>query len=182
MAGLKDKYRSEVVPALAKTLGMENPMQVPRLKKIVINMGFDASVDKDVVKAMADDLALIAGQTPIVTKARKSISNFKLREGMSVGAKVTLRGQRMYDFLERMIHAALPRIRDFRGVSPTAFDGRGNYTLGIQEQIIFPEINPDEVKRTQGMDITIVTSARTDEAARELLGMLGVPFARTHNQ
>jgi large subunit ribosomal protein L5 len=178
MAGLKEKYRGEVVPALIKALGLQNPMQVPRLEKVVINMGFNSSVDKDAVKAAAADLARIAGQVAVLTKARKSISNFKLREGMTVGAKVTLRGSRMYDFLERLIHAALPRIRDFRGLPPAAFDGRGSYTLGLSEQTIFPEINPDEVKRTQGMHITIVTSAKTDDEARQLLALLGLPFAR----
>ena len=179
MAGLKEKYRKEIVPALLKSLGLANPMEVPRLEKVVVNMGFNASTDKDVIKALAADLARLAGQAPVITKSRKSISNFKLRAGMPSGAKVTLRGDRMYDFLERLVHAALPRIRDFRGLSPDSFDGRGSFTMGLTEQTIFPEINPDEVKKTQGMDITMVTSARTDDAARQLLVMLGVPFAKT---
>ena len=182
MAGLKERYAKEIAPELAKTLALKNPMQVPRLEKVVINMGFNASVDKDTVKAIAGDLARIAGQSPVITKARKSISNFKLREGVPVGAKVTLRGARMYEFLERLIHAALPRIRDFRGVSATAFDGRGSYTLGLQEQTIFPEINPDEVKKVQGMDITIVTTATTNDGARALLALLGLPFARAERK
>jgi large subunit ribosomal protein L5 len=153
-------------------------MRAPRLLKIVVNMGFDAETDRDAVKAVVEDLAKIAGQRPVVTKARKSISNFKLREGMSIGAKVTLRGDRMYEFLDRLITAALPRIRDFRGVSVRSFDGRGNYTLGLAEQSIFPEIHPDQIKKTQGMDITFVTNAPTNDEARELLRLLGMPFAK----
>jgi large subunit ribosomal protein L5 len=178
MTGIKDRYKREVVPELMKALGCRNVMDVPRLLKITVNMGFNSSIDKDMVKTIADDLAKIAGQRPVVTKARKSISNFKLRRGMPVGAKVTLRGNRMYEFLERLIHAALPRIRDFRGLPANGFDGRGSYTFGLQEQTIFPEIEPDEVKRVQGMNITIVTSARTDEWARELLARVGFPFAK----
>jgi large subunit ribosomal protein L5 len=178
MTGLKAKYKSDVAPALMKTLGLTNAMSVPKLLKVTINMGFNSTVDKDAVKAIADDLGRIAGQRAVVTKARKSISNFKLREGMPVGAKVTLRGARMFEFLERLIHAALPRIRDFRGLSPKGFDGRGSYTFGLQEQTIFPEIDPDSVKRVQGMNVTIVTSADTDAKGRELLTMLGIPFAK----
>ncbi len=178
MTGLKEKYKNEVVPALKKSLGAPNIMSVPKVLKVTINMGFNSSVDKDVVKAIADDLGRIAGQHPVVTLARKSISNFKLRKGMPVGAKVTLRGARMYEFLERLIHAALPRIRDFRGLSVKGFDGRGSYTFGLQEQTIFPEIDPDSVKKVQGMNVTIVTSADTDEKARELLTMIGIPFAK----
>ena len=178
MTGLKSKYRTDVVPALTKALGLRNPMQVPRLRKVVLNMGFDAALEKDAVKALTKDLSMIAGQAPVVTKARKSISNFKVREGMPVGAMVTLRGDRMYDFLDRLIHLALPRIRDFRGISADGFDGKGNYSMGVAEQTIFPEIDPDSVKHTQGMNITIVTSAKSDDAARQLLTLLGMPFAK----
>lgn len=175
---MRQRYRKELLPVLAKNLGVGNPMAVPRLVKIVVNMGFNATVDKDTVKSLTADLAKITGQAPQVTKAKKSISNFKLREGMPIGAKTTLRGERMCDFLERLIHAALPRIRDFRGIPLSGFDGRGNYTLGVREQTIFPEINPDEVKKVQGMDITIVTTAKTNDAARQLLALLGLPFAK----
>ena len=178
MAGLREKYKTEIAPALKKSLALGNPMQVPRLSKVVVNMGFNSTLDKDVMKTLVEDLTRITGQKPLTTQAKKSISNFKLREGMPIGAKVTLRGQRMFDFLERFINAALPRIRDFRGISPSGFDGRGNYTMGISEQTIFPEVNPDDVKRVQGMDITFVTTAATDEHARELLVQLGLPFAR----
>lgn len=177
MSLLKEKYDKEVVPALRKSGRFANPMDVPRLSKVVINMGVNTQVDRDVLKAIAEDLAKIAGQRPVITKASKSISNFKLREGMDIGTKVTLRGARMYEFMERLIHATLPRIRDFRGISAKAFDGRGNYTLGLKEQTLFPEIEADRVKRIQGMDITIVTTARTDNDARELLKLLGMPFA-----
>ena len=178
MTGLKAKYKNEVAPALMKTMGLANVMSVPKLLKVTINMGFNSTVEKDTVKIIADDLGRISGQCAVVTKARKSISNFKLRQGMPVGAKVTLRGGRMYEFLERLIHAALPRIRDFRGLSTKGFDGRGSYTFGLQEQTIFPEIDPDSVKKVQGMNVTIVTSANTDEKARELLTMIGIPFAK----
>jgi large subunit ribosomal protein L5 len=179
MSGLKDKYTNEVVPALMKSLGCKNPMEVPRIQKVTINMGFNSTLDKDVIKAVCEDLARIAGQKPVVTKARKSISNFKLRKGMPVGARVTLRGPRMYEFMVRLIHAALPRIRDFRGLSPKGFDGRGSYTFGLQEQTIFPEIDPDSVKKVQGMNVTIVTSATADNHARELLALIGFPFAKS---
>lgn len=175
---LKEKYRSEIVPELVKQLGLKNRLQAPRLLKVCINMGFNSALDKDVIKALATDLSRIAGQAPVMTTARKSISNFKLRAGMTVGAKVTLRGNRMYEFMERLIHAALPRIRDFRGLSGGGFDGRGSYTFGLQEQSIFPEIDPDTVKKTQGMDITIVTSARDDAQAKALLALIGVPFVK----
>lgn len=178
MTGLKEKYKKEVAPALMKSLDCKNVMEVPRVLKVTLNMGFNSAMDKDTIKAATDDLARIAGQKPVVTKARKSISNFKLRKGMPVGAKVTLRGNRMYEFLARLIHAALPRIRDFRGLPAKGFDGRGSYTFGLQEQTIFPEIDPDDVKKVQGMNVTVVTSAPTDERARELLTLLGVPFAR----
>jgi len=176
MARLKDKYQNEVAPALKESLGLGNPYQIPRIEKIVVNMGMGVA-DKDRLKSCTDELTLISGQRPRITKARKSISNFKVREGMTLGAKVTLRGARMYEFLDRLINAALPRIRDFRGVSATAFDGRGNYTLGIREQTIFPEIDPNDVSVAQGMDITIVTSSGEDESARELLKLMGMPFA-----
>ncbi len=174
---LKETYREKVVPALQKQLGLTNKMQVPRLDKIVLNMGFDAAIDKDVLKTLTGELALISGQKPVVTKSRKSISNFKLRQGMNVGAKVTLRGTRMYDFLERLVHLSFPRIRDFRGVPARGFDSRGNYSMGLTEQTIFPEIDPDSVKTVQGMNITIVTTARTDEHCKQLLTLLGMPFA-----
>lgn len=177
MARIKDKYANEVVPGLQRLRGYRNPMQVPRLTKIVVNMGLSAATEKDMIKPLQDDLARITGQRPVIRKARKSIANFKLREGMPVGLMVTLRGARMYEFYDRLVNTVLPRLRDFRGVSPTAFDGRGNYTLGLHEQSIFPEINPDEVKKTQGMHITVVTTARTNDEARELLRLLGMPFA-----
>ena len=161
-----------------KSLGCKNVMDVPRLLKVTLNMGFNSSMDKDQIKQISEDLGRITGQKAVITKARKSISNFKLRQGMPVGAKVTLRGERMYDFLERLIHAALPRIRDFRGLPIRGFDGRGSYTFGLQEQTIFPEIDPDSVKKVQGMNVTIVTSASTDARARELLAMVGIPFAK----
>jgi len=176
MANLKDRYIKEGIPNLMTALGIRNMMRVPRITKVVVNMGMGVK-DKDVLKAHVDALMRITGQRPVVTRSRKSISNFKLREGMDLGAKVTLRGDRMYEFLERLIQAALPRIRDFRGVSPAAFDGRGNYTMGIKEQTIFPEIDPNTVSDVQGMDITIVTSAPNDKEALELLKQFGMPFA-----
>lgn len=177
MATLQDKYKKDVAPALKSSRGYANVMQVPRLTKVVVNMGINTQVDKDTFKVLVEDLGRITGQKPVVTLSRKSIANFKLREGQPVGAKVTLRGARMYEFLERLIHAALPRIRDFRGVSAKGFDGRGAYTMGLKEQTIFPEIDPDQVKKVQGMDITVVTTAKTDDEARELLKLLGMPFA-----
>ena len=177
MSILKEKYQKDVVKALKATGKYHSPMDLPKLTKVVVNMAVNAQVDRDTLKLVADDLAKITGQRPSIRKATKSISNFKLREGMPIGAKVTLRGPRMYDFVERLIHATLPRIRDFRGVSPKAFDGRGNYTLGLKEQTLFPEIESDKVKRVQGMDITIVTTAKNNADAKELLQLLGVPFA-----
>ena len=177
MSLLKEKYQKQVVQALKDTGRFPSTMDVPRLTKVVVNMSVNAQVDRDTLKLVADDLAKITGQRPSIRKATKSISNFKLREGMPIGAKVTLRGARMFEFLERLIHATLPRIRDFRGVSPKAFDGRGNYTLGLKEQTLFPEIESDKVKRVQGMDITIVTTAKNNEDAKELLKLLGIPFA-----
>ena len=178
MSRLKDKYLNEVVPALMQRFSYKNIMEVPRVEKIVINMGInDARENAKAIESATGDLAMITGQRPVVTKARKSIAAFKLREGMPLGAKVTLRGQKMYDFLDKLFNINLPRVRDFKGVSADAFDGRGNYTLGIREQLIFPEIDYDKIDRVRGMDITIVTTAKTDEEARELLKRLGMPFA-----
>jgi len=177
MARLKVKYIQEVVPRLKQELGVTNTLRVPRLEKIVVNMGIGV-VDKDAFKTHVEELAKITGQRPVVTRAKKSISNFKLRKGTTIGAKVTLRGERMYEFLDRLINAALPRIRDFRGLRRDAFDGRGNYTLGVREQTIFPEIDPNQTGAIQGMDITVVTTARNDEEARLLLSHLGMPFAK----
>lgn len=176
MATMREKYKTVAVPALTEKFGLGNPLMVPRLSKVVVNMGMGCA-DKDKLKTVTEDLAAITGQRPVVTKARQSISNFKLREGMSIGAKVTLRSDRMYDFLDRLVNVALPRIRDFRGVAPKGFDGRGSYTLGLKEQGIFPEIDPNHSGAVQGMNITIVTTAKTDGEARELLSLLGMPFA-----
>ena len=177
MARLMETYRNEIVPELKKDLGLENPMRVPRLKKIVVNMGIGIA-EKNAMDKFVGELAVITGQKPIVTKARKSISNFKLREGMPIGAKVTLRGKRMYEFMDRLVNAALPRIRDFRGLSADAFDGRGSYSIGIREQSIFPEIDPNQVGENQGMDITVVTSAENKEVCYALLKALGMPFVK----
>jgi large subunit ribosomal protein L5 len=178
MPRLKQRYRDEVVPALREQLGLGNVMQVPRLEKIVVNMGVgDAVRDGRMLDAALADLTTITGQHPVVTKARKSIAGFKLREGMAIGAKVTLRGDRMWEFYDRLVSLALPRIRDFRGMSPSAFDGHGNYTVGVTEQLIFPEIDYDKVLTVRGMDITIVTSASTDDEGRALLAALGFPLA-----
>jgi large subunit ribosomal protein L5 len=175
---LKTRCREELAPRLVRELGYRNVMQVPRLDKIVVNMGIgDAVKDGRMLDAALADLEVITGQKPVVTKARKSIAGFKLREGMSIGAKVTLRGDRMWEFLDRIISLALPRIRDFRGLSPSAFDGHGNYTLGVTEQLIFPEIDYDKVAKVRGMDITIVTTASSDEEGRALFTALGFPFA-----
>ena len=177
---LRVRYRDELVPALKEQLGLINQMQVPRLEKIVVNMGVGEAVkDGRLLDAALEDLATITGQKAVVTKARKSIAGFKLREGMAIGAKVTLRGAYMWEFVDRLVSLALPRIRDFRGLSPTAFDGHGNYTLGVTEQLIFPEIDYDKVVKVTGMDITIVTTAKTDEEGRALLAALGFPFAQT---
>jgi large subunit ribosomal protein L5 len=176
MALFAEKYQTEVVPAIKEELGLKNPLSVPRLEKVVVNMGLGI-VDKDALKTHVDNLARITGQRPVITKARKSISNFKLRQGMNIGAKVTLRGARMYEFLNRLINAALPRIRDFRGLPRESFDGKGNYTMGIRELEIFPEIDPNEVTAAQGLDITIVTTTRDDQVALRLLDLLGIPFA-----
>ncbi len=177
---LRVRYRDELVPALKEQLGLINQMQVPRLEKIVVNMGVGEAVkDGRLLDAALEDLATITGQKAVVTKARKSIAGFKLREGMAIGAKVTLRGAYMWEFVDRLVSLALPRIRDFRGLSPTAFDGHGNYTLGVTEQLIFPEIDYDKVVKVTGMDITIVTTAKTDDEGRALLAALGFPFARS---
>ena len=178
MAGqLKQKYKTEVVKALLASARYKNSMQVPKLTKIVINMAVHADAERDTIKNVAKDLTRICGQRAQIRKSRKSISNFKLREGLAIGARVTLRGDRMYDFMERLIAAALPRIRDFRGVPIKGFDGRGNYSMGLKEQLLFPEIKPDQVKKTQGMDITFVSTAKTDAEMKELLKLLGMPFA-----
>ena len=175
---LKERFRDELVPALQSELGLENVMQVPRLDKIVVNMGIgDAVKDGRMLDAALEDLTIITGQKPVVTKARKSIAGFKLREGMPIGAKVTLRGNRMWEFYDRLVSLALPRIRDFRGMSPRSFDGHGNYTMGVTEQLIFPEIDYDKVAQVRGMDITIVTTATSDDEARSLLIALGFPLA-----
>ncbi len=176
-ARLKERYAAEVLPALIKEFGFKNPMQAPRLEKIVVNMGLGEAIQNGkVLDASVAQLAQITGQKPVVTKARKSIANFKLRQGQSIGAMVTLRGDRAYEFLDRLVNVALPRVRDFKGVSPKAFDGKGNYTLGIREQIIFPEINYDQVERIKGLNVTVVTTARNDEEGRALLRLLGMPF------
>src|SRR5436190_19008673 len=175
---MKDRFRTELVARLQSELGFSNPMQVPRLEKIVVNMGVGDSIkDGRMLDAALEDLTTITGQKPAVTKARKSIAGFKLREGMAIGAKVTLRGDRMWEFLDRLVSLALPRIRDFRGMDASAFDGHGNYTMGVTEQLIFPEIDYDKVGKVRGMDITIVTTARTDDEGRELLTAFGFPFA-----
>lgn len=177
MSNLKQKYEEEVRPALIERFSYKNVMQVPRLEKVVVNMGIGEGKDNPkLLDAAAADMALITGQRPVITKAKNSIASFKLREGMSIGCKVTLRGETMYDFVTKLINVALPRVRDFRGISPKSFDGRGNYSLGLKEQIIFPEIDYDKVEKIQGMDITIVTTAKNDEEARELLRLLGMPF------
>jgi large subunit ribosomal protein L5 len=178
MARLKDHYSSEVSPALMKKFSYSNVMQIPKVEKVVINMGVsDAVGNPKSLDAAVADLTIIAGQKPVVTKAKKSISAFKIREGMSIGTKVTLRGERMYHFLDKLFSIAMPRVRDFRGISPKAFDGRGNYTMGVKEQLIFPEIEYDKIDKIRGMDITIVTTAQTDEEARELLKLMGMPFS-----
>jgi large subunit ribosomal protein L5 len=177
MLRLKDKYEQEIRPALQEEFGYSNPMRIPRITKVTINVGLGEAVQNvKVVEAAVRDLEAIAGQKVVVTKARKSIAGFKLREGMPIGAMVTLRGERMFEFLERLLHIALPAVRDFRGLSPKSFDGKGNYTMGIKEQIIFPEIDYDKVDKIRGMNISIATTASTDEEGRSLLRHLGVPF------
>ncbi|MFC4411874.1 50S ribosomal protein L5 [Chungangia koreensis] len=179
MSRLKDKYLNEITPALMSKFEYKSVMQVPKVEKIVINMGVgDAVQNTKALDAAVEDLQAISGQKPVVTKAKKSIAGFRLREGMPIGTKVTLRGERMYEFLDKLIAVSLPRVRDFRGVSKKAFDGRGNYTLGVKEQLIFPEIDYDKVSKVRGMDIVIVTTANTDEEARELLTQFGMPFQK----
>jgi large subunit ribosomal protein L5 len=176
-ARLKLRYRKEVVPQLMKTLNLKNPMEVPRISKVVVNMGLgEALANNKILESAVDQLGAITGQKPVVTRSRKAIANFKLREGQAIGAMVTLRGDRMFEFLDRLINVALPRVRDFKGVSPKAFDGRGNYTLGLREQIIFPEINYDQIEKVKGLNVSIVTSAGNDERALALLKAIGVPF------
>jgi large subunit ribosomal protein L5 len=176
---LKDSYTNEIVPALMDNLQLENVMEVPRLQKIVVNIGVGEALDNaKALDAAVEDMTKIVGQKPVITQARKSIANFKLREGRSIGVKVTLRGERMWSFLDRMMNVALPRERDFRGISPNSFDGRGNYTLGFREQLVFPEIDYDKIDKIRGLEVSIVTSARTDEEGRELLKMLGMPFRK----
>ncbi len=176
---LKERYKKEVVPALMKSLGLNNPMEVPRVSKVVVNIGVGEALDNaKALDAAVSDLMLITGQKPIITKARRSIAAFKLREGRQIGVKVTLRGERMWSFLDRLMNVALPRVRDFRGVSPDAFDGRGNYTLGLREQLVFPEIDYDKIDKLRGLEVSIVTTARDDEAGRQLLQLLGMPFRK----
>jgi large subunit ribosomal protein L5 len=179
MARLKETYKEKVVPALMEKFQYESIMQAPKIEKIIVNMGVgEAKENQKFLDNAVEEMTVIAGQKPVVTKARKSISNFKLREGMAVGCKVTLRGEHMYEFFDKLVNVALPRVRDFRGVSKTAFDGRGNYALGIKEQLIFPEINYDKIDKIRGMDIIVTTTANTDEEARELLKLLGMPFSK----
>ncbi len=175
---LKAKYQAEVAPALMQKFGYKSTMQIPRLEKIVVNVGCsEARENAKVLDAVVNDLTTITGQKAVITKAKKSVANFKLREGMPIGAKVTLRGNKMWEFLDRLFNVALPRVRDFRGISADAFDGRGNYALGVKEQLIFPEIEYDKIDKIRGMDIVVVTTAQTDEEARELLKLVGAPFA-----
>ena len=179
MNRLQEKYQNSVKAELQQKFGYKSSMQIPKIEKIVINMGCgDAVANSKVLDDAVEDLTIIAGQKPVVTKAKKSIANFKLREGMPIGCKVTLRGERMYEFLDKLVSVALPRVRDFHGVNQNAFDGRGNYTLGVKEQLIFPEINFDKVKKVRGMDIVVVTTAETDEEGRTLLALMGMPFKK----
>ena len=179
MNRLQEKYNNEIVPAMIEKFGYKNIMQVPKLNKIVINMGVGEAKDNSkVLDSAVKDLEIIAGQKAVVTKAKKSIANFKIREGLPIGSKVTLRGEKMYDFADRLINLALPRVRDFRGVSANSFDGRGNYALGIKEQLIFPEIEYDKVDKVRGMDVIFVTTANTDEEARELIRLFGMPYVK----
>lgn len=179
MARMKEQYRSEMAPALMKKFGYKSVMQIPKLDKVVINVGCGEARDNPkIIDAIIGDLSKITGQRPVVCKAKKSVANFKLREGMNIGAKVTLRGDRMYEFVDRLFSVALPRVRDFRGINPNGFDGRGNYNMGIREQLIFPEIDYDKIDKVRGMDICFVTTAKTDEEGRELLTLMGAPFAK----
>ena len=176
---LKERYKEEIVPALMKSLKLTNIMEVPRITKVVVNIGVGEALDNaKALDAAVEDLTKIAGQKPVISKARKSIANFKLREGRAIGVKVTLRGERMWSFLDRLMNVALPRVRDFRGISPDSFDGRGNYTLGFREQLVFPEIDYDKIDKVRGLEVSIVTTAKSDEHGRELLQMLGMPFRK----
>ena len=179
MSRLKDQYMNEIVDAMIKKFGYKNRMQVPKLDKIVVNMGIgEAKENAKILEAAMSDMELISGQKPIKTISKRSIANFKIREGMPIGCKVTLRGEKMYEFLDRLVNLALPRVRDFRGVNPNAFDGRGNYALGIKEQLIFPEVEFDKIDKVRGMDVIFVTTAKTDEEARELLAQFNMPFQK----
>lgn len=179
MIKLKDRYKKEIIKAMMQKFGYKNPMQVPKLEKIVINRGVgEAVANPKILDKVTDELAMISGQRPLITKAKKSIAGFKLRKGISLGLKVTLRSNKMYEFMDKLVNICLPKIRDFRGVNPKSFDGHGNYTIGIKEQLIFPEVDYDRVDKARGMDITIVTSANKDEEARELLQLIGIPFAK----
>ncbi|MBC8570263.1 50S ribosomal protein L5 [Zongyangia hominis] len=179
MARMKDFYLKEVAPAMMKKFGYKSVMQIPKLEKIVINVGCGEARDNHkIIEAIISDLGKITGQRPVVCKAKKSVANFKLREGMDIGAKVTLRADRMYEFLDRLFNVALPRVRDFRGINANSFDGRGNYSMGLKEQLLFPEIEYDKIDKVRGMDICFVTTAKTDEEARELLTLMGAPFAK----
>ena len=179
MARMKDFYKAEVAPALMNKFGYKSVMQIPKLDKVVVNVGCgDAKDNPKMMDAILGDIATVTGQRPVVCRAKKSVANFKLREGMPIGVKVTLRGERMYEFLDRLFNVALPRVRDFRGINPNAFDGRGNYGLGIKEQLIFPEIEYDKIDKIRGLDVVICTTAKTDEEAKELLSLIGAPFAR----
>ncbi len=179
MAQLKIQYNNEIAPALMKKFGYKSVMQIPKLDKVVINVGCgDARDNPKVIDAIMTDISTITGQKPVICKAKKSVANFKLREGMNIGVKVTLRGERMYEFVERFFNLALPRVRDFRGINPNSFDGKGNYSMGLREQLVFPEIDYDKIDKVRGMDICFVTTAKTDEEARELLTLMGAPFAK----
>lgn len=177
MPRLKDKYKNDVVPAMIKKFGYKNILQVPKLEKVVVSMGVGEAIQNSkAIDSALNDLMIITGQKPVTTKAKKSIAAFKLRAGMTIGAKVTLRGERMYEFVDKLFNIAMPRVRDFRGISPKSFDGRGNYSMGVREQLMFPEIDYDKIDKIRGMDIIFVTTAKTDEEARELLGLMGMPF------
>lgn len=179
MNRLKEKYMKEVIPAMQAKFNYKSPMQIPKIEKVVLNMGVgEVKENPKALDAAVNDLAAITGQKPVVTKAKKSVAAFKVRQGMNIGCKVTLRGDRMYEFMDKLFNVALPRVRDFRGVSPNSFDGRGNYSMGVKEQLIFPEIEYDKVDKVRGMDIIFVTTAKTDEEARELLKLLGMPFSQ----
>jgi large subunit ribosomal protein L5 len=182
MNHLQERYKNEIAPALLKSLNLKNVMQIPRVTKVVVNVGVGEALDNaKALDAAVSDMQLVTGQKPVITKARTSIANFKLREGRAIGVKVTLRGERMWDFLDRLMNVALPRVRDFRGISPDAFDGRGNYTLGLREQLVFPEIEYDKIDKLRGLEVSIVTTAHTDDEARQLLLMLGMPFRKEGN-